>query len=165
MENTHENDLWTDMPETRVDIPAREPQGLWNLVEEKAAEKFALPARGEGSLWQSLQQRLDLSRRRPKRIAEYEMAHLGVGSDQEYYVLKNPAYHTYIKCTPQDFFLWEMMDGQNTVRDLAVAYFTEFGAFPLERLVNLIGLLGEAGFLEKKPVQVFEPYADARQFR
>jgi putative peptide zinc metalloprotease protein len=160
MENTHENGLWMDIQETEATTPEEEPQGLWGLLQEKADQNLPSPCRegtreGDG-LWQSLQQRLDLSRRRPKRIAEYELAHLGVGSDHEYYVLKNPAAHTYVRCTPQDFFLWEMMDGQHNVRDLAVAYFAKFGSFPFERLINLIGLLGEAGFLEKKPVQVFD---------
>jgi putative peptide zinc metalloprotease protein len=159
MENAHENGLWMDIQEIETTTPEEEPQGLWGLLQEKADQNLPLPCRegtGEGDgLWQSLQQRLNLSRRRPKRIAEYELAHLGVGSDHEYYVLKNPTAHTYVRCTPQDFSLWEMMDGRHSMRDLAVAYFAEFGSFPFERLVSLITQLGEAGFLEEKRVQVF----------
>lgn len=160
MDNTHKSGIWTHTQETGADVSEEEPQGLWGLLEEQTARNLPRSCRekaeGEFDVWRSLQTRLDLSRQRPKRIAEYEVAHLGAGSDHEYHVMKNPAAHTYLKCTPQDFFLWEMMDGQHTVRDMAVAYFAEFGSFPFKRLVNLIGLLGEASFLEEKPVRVLD---------
>jgi putative peptide zinc metalloprotease protein len=159
MESTRRNSLWADQ-EAWVDIPKEATQGLWDLLEEKTTPSSTSPRGGRPGdkfdLWQSLQTHLDLSRRRPKRIDAYEVAHLGVGPDHEYYVLKNIAAHTYLKCTHQDFFLWEMMDGQHTVRDMAVGYSAKFGSFPFERLLNLIGLLGEAGFLEEKPMQVFD---------
>jgi putative peptide zinc metalloprotease protein len=159
MGNAHEYSLRTDVQEVMVDIPVEEHQDLWDQLEEKTADSLLCP-RGEEpggrfDLWKSLQQRIDLSRRRPKRITGYEVAHLAIGSDHEYYVLKNPTASNYLKCTPQDFFLWEMMDSQHTVRDMAVAYFTEFGSFPFERVVRLIDQLSEAGFLEEKPLRVF----------
>jgi putative peptide zinc metalloprotease protein len=148
------------MQEAGTPTHEEESPGLWDLLEGKVVQDItSSPSEGtagEGDLWQGLQQRLDVSRRRPNRIDEYEAAHLGVGLDHEYYVLKNTVTHTFLKCTPQDFFLWEMMDGKSTVRDLAVAYFVEFGSFPFERLVRLIAQLGNAGFLEDKPVRVFE---------
>lgn len=149
-----------DMQQIRATTPEEESQGLWGLLEEKSTEKLPSPAEGGGSggfdLWNGLQQRMDLSRRRPKRITKYEVAHLGAGSDQEYYVLRNLAAHSYVRCTPQDFFLWKLMDGQHTVRDLAVAYFAEFGNFSFERLLRLIAHLGDTGFLEEKPLQMFD---------
>jgi putative peptide zinc metalloprotease protein len=155
-----ENGLCPNVQTPGTVTPEEESHSLWGLLEDKTSESPASAceerARGAVDLWQSLQMRLDISRRRPRRLAVYEVAHLGVGSDQEYYVLKNPAAHTYVRCTPQDFFLWERMDGQHTMRDMAVAYFAEFGAFPFERLIGLIAQLGEAGFLEKKPVRIFD---------
>lgn len=155
-----ENGLCPDVQTPGTVTPEEESHSLWGLLENKTSKGLASvceeEAGGAVNLWQSLQMRLDISRRHPRRVAVYEVAHLGVGSDQECYVLKNPTAHTYVRCTPQDFFLWERMDGRHTVRDMAVAYFAEFGAFPFERLVGLITQLGEAGFLEEKPVHTFD---------
>lgn len=127
-------------------------RGLWATLEQAAERE---PARELSlDLWETLQERLDLSKRKPRRIAHVEVA-FHQTSREEYYVLNNPEADTYLKLDPRDYFIWELMDGEHSIRDLAVAYFAKYGAFPLDRLVHLITQLKTNRFLEEKPVHVF----------
>jgi len=134
----------------RQDHEKEADQGLWTALEQ-AVEQEREPAL---DLWETLGERLDLSQRKPRRIAHVEVAHRTVRGE-EYYVLKHLEGDTYLRLDARDYFLWELMDGQHSIRDLAVAYFARYGAFPFERLIRFVERLKENGFLEEKPVHVF----------
>lgn len=76
-----------------------------------------------------------------------------------YYVLHNTDTSTYLEIDPQNYFLWELMDGEHTLTDLAMAYYARYGSFPFERLDTLIFQLEKNGLIESPassppPVQV-----------
>lgn len=125
--------------------------GLWTTL-ERSVEEEREPTL---DLWETLGERLDLSKRKPKRLAHAEVASHQTARGKEYYVLKNPEANTYLKLDPRDYFLWELMDGEHSIRDLAVAYFVKYGAFPFDRLVHLCTQLKMNHLLEEKPVHVF----------
>jgi putative peptide zinc metalloprotease protein len=127
--------------------------GLWTALEQ-AVEQEQEPQPTQ-DLWETLQDRMDLSKRKPKHITHAEVASHQTASGEEYYVLKNPEANTYLKLDPRDYFLWELMDGEHSIRDLAVAYFVKFGAFPFDRLGQLVAQLKMNDLLEEKPVHVF----------
>lgn len=131
-------------------------KGLWSNLEQ-AVEQEREPAI---DLWQNLGQRLDLSKKKPKRIASVEVARHQAAHGQVYYVLHNAQANTYLQVDERDYFLWELLDGEHSIRDLAVAYSVRFGAFPFDRLVHLLGQLKARYFLEDKPVQVFGSVAE-----
>ena len=125
--------------------------GLWTALEQAVGQE----PQPTQDLWDTLQERMDLSKRKPKHIADAEVASHQTASGEEYYVLKNPEADAYLKLDPRDYFLWELMDGEHTIRDLAVAYFDKFGAFPFDRLCQLVAQLKMNHLLEEKPVHVF----------
>jgi putative peptide zinc metalloprotease protein len=106
-------------------------------------------------LWQNLRDQMDLAQKRPKGLDTIEVAFQQASGGDSYCVLRNPDADTYLKLDPRDHFLWELMDGEHSVRDLAVAYYAEFGAFAFDRLIHLLTQLKGNHFLEEKPADVF----------
>ena len=84
---------------------------------------------------------------RPKRIEQVLMRCTQTPTGGAYYVLHNPATGVYVALDAANYFLWELMDGEHTVADLALAYFGRFGAFPFERLDQLLAQLAAVQLL------------------
>ena len=135
----------------RQDHGEETDEGLWSDLEQAVEQERESTL----DLWETLGERLDISRRKPKHIAHAEVAAHQTAHGEEYYVLKHLEGDTYLRLDARDYFLWELMDGQHSIRDLAVAYSARYGTFPFERLIRLVEKLKENGFLEEKPVHVF----------
>jgi len=125
-------------------------RGLWDTLAE-SIEAAPEPAM---NLWARLEDRLDFSRRKPRRAAQVEVVRQVAASGAEHYILRNTQANTYFKIDAQDYFLWQHLDGEHSVRDLAVAYFAAYRAFPFDRLVQLLDQLKEKRLLEERPVHV-----------
>jgi hypothetical protein len=125
---------------------------LWTELQQATAGERT-PA---VDLWAIMQERLDPSLKKPKGAAGVEVSSHHTAQGAAYYVLNNPEADTYLKVDAHDYFLWGLMDGEHSVRDLAVAYFSEFGAFPFERLVHLLAELNTHQLLTEKPVDGFQ---------
>jgi CRP-like cAMP-binding protein/Zn-dependent protease len=91
---------------------------------------------------------LTLQRQRPRRIAHWVMERQQSSDGEVVYVLKDTARNRYTKLSEQGAFLWDLMDGQTTVRDLTRAYFTRFQVFGLDAVLAAILQLNAAGFVE-----------------
>jgi len=61
-------------------------------------------------------------------------------------VLKHPA-GRYFLLSAQGLFIWKLLDGKHTLRDLTLAYVSEFKAFAPQAIAELIANLGAAGFV------------------
>jgi putative peptide zinc metalloprotease protein len=92
---------------------------------------------------------------RPHRIpdTDWEIARLpyapqGVIS----YALKNRRTEEIIQITEAEKFLWEQMDGQASLRDIATAYLLRYGSFDFEIIPTLIVKLIRADLLTMRPV-------------
>lgn len=99
------------------------------------------------SLWRWLAERVDFARERPRRRHDLELTRHESERLGTYYVVKNPARGRYLKLTPEDHFLFSLMDGEHTVRDILLAYYREFGTLAFSRVLGLIEELKEGGFL------------------
>jgi putative peptide zinc metalloprotease protein len=135
--------------------PAPEPaspagRGLWDSL----AESIAAAPETATNLWARLEDRLDFSRRKPRRAAQVEVVRQVEAKGDEYYILRNTEANTYLKIDAQDYFLWQHLDGEHSVRDLAVAYFAAYKAFPFDRLAHLLDQLKAKHLLEERPVHV-----------
>ena len=122
-----------------------EGRSLWTALAQGTAEA----REPEVDLWATLTARIDFSRQKPRQAAGIEVVHQAAASG-DYYILRNPHANTYLKIDPVDLFLWERLDGQYSVRDLAVAYFSQYRAFPFDRLANLLGQLKAKQMLAEK---------------
>ena len=85
---------------------------------------------------------------KPKRAARVQVACTQTGEGKPAYVLHNPDAHRYLEIDEQNYFLWELMDGEHEVPALAIAYMREYGALPLDRLSELISELEASSLLE-----------------
>ena len=66
-------------------------------------------------------------------------------------ILKDPARGTYYRLTPEGWWIWERLDGEHTLRDLAIGYLDAFRAFAPQAIADEIGRLAEAGMLLDVP--------------
>ncbi|MGD2164135.1 MAG: cyclic nucleotide-binding domain-containing protein [Anaerolineae bacterium] len=124
---------------------------LWDVVRDAAAEA---DRRGLG-LWTWLREKIAFAQYRPEAADGVEVSQL-TGRDGDYYVLKNPQTRTYYRLSDRDHFLWQRMDGTQTVKDLVVAYFLEFGSFAFGRVATAVEGLKSQLLLTDRPVQVYQ---------
>jgi putative peptide zinc metalloprotease protein len=109
---------------------------------------------GRLGLWAWLKEKLDLAQYKPERApgaVERQLA----GREGLYYILKNPDPKTYYRLSERDHFVWQLMDGTKTVKDLVVAYFMEFGSFAFARVATLVDGLRTNLLLNERPVDVY----------
>ena len=85
---------------------------------------------------------------KPKRAAQVQVARTQTADGKPAYVLHNPDAHTYLQIDEQNYFLWELMDGEHDLAALAIAYMRQYGALPLDRLSQLISHLEASSLLE-----------------
>jgi len=106
---------------------------------------------------------LGLQRQRPQRIPGWEMERQ-VGRDGEVVaVLKDTQTKRYLKLSEPAAFLWEHMDGERTVRDLALAYFARYKAFGLDAVMTTMLQLHAAGFVHIQRFDGIGPYPGSGQ--
>jgi Zn-dependent protease len=66
----------------------------------------------------------------------------------DYFILKSLHRPVYIRLNERDVFLWKLMDGRHTLRDLLVAYMQNYHSLGADRLLDLLDELTEKGFLQ-----------------
>ncbi len=106
-------------------------------------------------LWDWLQEKVDPAQYRPE-TADGVVARQLTGREGEYYILKNPHTKTYYRLSDRDHFLWQLMDGTQTLKDLVVAYFMQYGSFAFARAATLVQGLKDSLFLNERPVYVYQ---------
>jgi putative peptide zinc metalloprotease protein len=91
---------------------------------------------------------------RPQRVAEgsYELAEVASRVDgQRSFILKNTATDRFLLVSEPEKFLWEHMDGQTSLQQIATAYVLRYGQFDFEIIPNLIRKLQRAQLLTMTP--------------
>jgi putative peptide zinc metalloprotease protein len=94
---------------------------------------------------------------RPHRLAAdtWELAEVSSLVDrQRRFVLKNARSDRYVMLSEPERFLWEQMDGDTSLQDMATAYVLRYGAFDFDVIPALIGKLQRARLLTLEPVSV-----------
>ena len=109
----------------------------------------------ENNLWGELQARLDMAAFRPQPIQGVVESRLESQHEGPYYVIKNPRDIRYLRLSEKDHYVWTLMDGTKSIRDLVVAYFFRFSAFANERVVALTERLRLNGFFAERPYQLY----------
>lgn len=127
---------------------------VWARIEEDISKRREeAPA---FDIWKLAEERLNLAKYRPVRIAEAELADISSEAAGKRYMLRNPNNDKYVTLGERELFLWNLMDGQNTLKDLTLEYFAKYGTMGHDVLLNLLGLLKSNGFLEEKPAPVMQ---------
>ena len=86
---------------------------FWGKLREAASQ----PDQGGLGLWAWLKEKVDLALYRPEAAAGVVASQL-TGREGDYYVLKNPQTRTYYRLSDRDQFLWQLMDGSRSMKDL-----------------------------------------------
>ena len=79
--------------------------------------------------------------------------------DGTYHMLNNPRAGTYLKLDERDYYLWSLMDGSYSIKDLVVADFTKSGSIAFARVSDLVTQLRAASFLTDKPANIYSQIA------
>ncbi|PIR21218.1 MAG: hypothetical protein COV45_00295 [Deltaproteobacteria bacterium CG11_big_fil_rev_8_21_14_0_20_47_16] len=87
-------------------------------------------------------------RDRPKRNPDVVEQVVRQDERGEAVVLKNTMAGTYYRLTPEGKFLWDLLDGTRTLRDLSQVYFEKYKSVTPQAIAEVVGGLGNAGFLE-----------------
>lgn len=90
------------------------------------------------SIYDILSDAFDMSLYYPRRIGAVSVAHFARSGGQDYHVLKNNTQAGYVRLDESGYFLWQLMDGTRSVKDLMVAYFEEFKRLDRDGLLGLI---------------------------
>jgi putative peptide zinc metalloprotease protein len=106
------------------------------------------------TLWEWLREKLDVASYCPEAAPGVIVRQLS-GRDGDYYILKNPATLTYFRLSDRDYFVWQLMNGSRTVKDLVVAFFLEHGSFAFARISSLVDGLRANLLLVDRPVNVY----------
>ena len=118
----------------------------------------------EAGVWEDLKEASNISTYQP--VQAPGVVHRQLESDRAgpYYMLNNPEAGTYLKLDPKDFYVWSLMDGTQSVKQLVVAYFSEFGSIAFSRVTDLVAQLRASSFLTDPPINVYsEVHAKAQR--
>ena len=126
-------------------------KGIWNSIDGSIPE-FS----GDSNFWERLKEKVDFASSKPEKIPGIVESKLESDREGEYYILKSPRAGTYLKLTDRDFYLWSLMDGTRSVKDLVIEYFTMYNSFAFARVVSLVSQLKSNFFLIDRPVDTFD---------
>jgi len=91
---------------------------------------------------------------RPQRVSAdtFELAPISTSRmGQASYILKNTVTERYLLLSEPEKFLWEQMDGQTSMQDIATTYVLKYGAFDFDIIPALMKKLQRAQLLTLTP--------------
>lgn len=91
-------------------------------------------------------------RDRPRQTFGIGETSLRAADGSMFCILKNTESGSYYRLAPEGWFVWQMLDGRRTLRDLTMAYRDEFGSFAPETIAQLVRDLARAGFVQGIPL-------------
>lgn len=96
---------------------------------------------------------------KPQRLAasEWELRRQPLAADGTYsYVLNNRRHDRYLLLSAKEHFLWEQLDGRNTLEEIARSFHFEYGAFDYSLIREFLAKLYHAGLIEghRTPVRL-----------
>lgn len=119
-------------------------ENIWSQSENETL----LMARPSESIFAQQIRPRDLTTYHPQRIPGYALKKLTDARGETYWILKNLRTDAYVRLTEEQVFLWEQMDGDASVQDIALAYMLEYGKLAIVSLLTLLDQLQSKGFIE-----------------
>ncbi|MBI9043619.1 MAG: PqqD family peptide modification chaperone [Anaerolineaceae bacterium] len=141
------SDLWEIIQQIRI---SRDALGFW----EEIGQQTLMISRPTETVW-SQSSKPDFSKLKPMRRLGWALKKLQTAEDVEYYILKNTRQGTYLKLNESQVFLWNHMDGEHTIQDIAIAYFIQYKSMAIKRLFIFLGQLESKGFLADNRVNIY----------
>jgi putative peptide zinc metalloprotease protein len=88
---------------------------------------------------------------RPRRRAGWALKRVPDERGQQRWVLRNTRSGAYLQLDARDVFVWEHIDGENTVRDLLFLYAQEYAELALPRIERALRAFDGLGLLRGMP--------------
>ncbi|MGW1891399.1 FHA domain-containing protein [Streptomyces sp. NPDC002004] len=88
---------------------------------------------------------------RPRRRSGWALKQIPTDRGEPVWVLSNTRTGVYLQLDEREVFLWQAVDGENTVRDLLFAYADRFGELALPRIEAALTAFADAGLLRGLP--------------
>jgi putative peptide zinc metalloprotease protein len=127
----------------------QEPGPLVGLLPEKTIIVPPLPAaQGAPKRYDTTLGSLATGGFRPKARRGWALKRQVDEQGREYFILKSLLQPAYLRLTERDVFLWKLMDGRHSLRDMLLAYMARYRALGADRLHDLLDELARMGFLE-----------------
>jgi putative peptide zinc metalloprotease protein len=87
-------------------------------------------------------------RDRPKQVAGIVVSRRENPDGDVVTTLKDPIRGAYFRLSPEGYLVWQLLDGEHTLRDLVLEQMRVFKAFSPDGVANTVRGLAAAGFLE-----------------
>jgi putative peptide zinc metalloprotease protein len=88
---------------------------------------------------------------RPRRRSGWALKRVPSDNGRARWVLRNTRAGTYLECDDRDVFLWRLLDGHHTIRDLLFRYAQEYGELALPRIEATLRALDDVGLIRGLP--------------
>ena len=111
-------------------------------------------------VWAALDDALDLGSLRPKLADGVEVVRFDTRWGSGYTMVKNPRGPAYYRFSAEDGEIIDLLDGNRSVRELVVDRMRDSNAFEFDNVVDLVSLLEEGDFLEKRWIETYDLVAD-----
>lgn len=111
-------------------------------------------------IWNMVDEHYHPLKDRPKRKDDMELAEVEGLNGSKSYVLRNPSNDKYLVLEEKEAFLWNLMDGQSSVRDLYLELTMEYGLISQTTVFSFVRILKENGFLWDKSTPVYQTIND-----
>lgn len=105
-------------------------------------------------LWAQLKAALDVSQSRPAQAEGVVAKEMRDGTGH-HFILKNPRTRTYARLSPPEYWVWQRLDGRQTVQQLVMAYFMEYRAFAFGAIVGMLEQLRAQSMLGEPPRHLY----------
>lgn len=121
-------------------------ESIWKILEKREGDLDQ-----DLNIWSSIKEKLDISKKKPEKIKNVEIKKFE-RKGKPYYVLKNLENNKFLQLSEEDFFVWESLNGETSIRDIALAYFLKYNSMGFANIGTLISKLISNGFLNEKSV-------------
>jgi hypothetical protein len=145
-------DLWREVNDETLILENRRPTEVWREL----GEETIILTKPEQNVWEQARGKPGFEELRPIRRLGYALKRFVTAQGEVYYILKNLRQGSYMRLNDRQLFLWNLMDGENTIQDIAVAYMSEFGSLDIGMLVDFLGKLEVNNFLTSKKTNVYD---------
>ncbi len=106
---------------------------------------------------------LMVDRSRPLRSPEITAHQRTTEDGQEVVILKNPNTGNYFKLSAEGWFIWQQLDGKQTMQDITIALADQFDIFAPDVVAALISKLANADFISQVEINQ-NGYSDKQPF-
>ncbi|MFY9586925.1 MAG: cyclic nucleotide-binding domain-containing protein [Actinomycetota bacterium] len=106
--------------------------------------------------WEAIDRSLNPATFRPALRTDIELIEFAHRDGERYAMIKSPQGPSYMRLSEEERFVYDMMDGTRTVKEIVVAHFQRYGTFSLSQVADLVDELYRNNFFTAGYVDVAE---------